>query len=317
MRFLKTLVFASLLISSSLKAQTEYKNREFSFTNENDVYLLLGIDRYYSNGLFLNYRFVNEGIKLDTIRPKRVFDIGIAQKFWTPQDLRIINPGAYYRPYAGMLYASFSVGEFIKKFSRFSYGVDIGIIGKGSGAQAFQEWYHKTLGFPEPRGWRYQIPNGLVFDLKLEYNRQYELVPKRVDLISSTSASLGSGFSHVIQRVDIRFGDLRPLNQSAFFNAIIGSGSSSLVTHKYFFIGYGVEGVLHNSTIEGHVFTNDAPQTNEIMPFVRHLRLGWAKSSENSTLKITYNWLSQEVRGGAGRHAYFALELQLRFASKS
>lgn len=317
MRFLKALVFASFLISSSLIAQTKYRNREISVINENDVYTFLDVDRYYSNGILINYRFVSERSVHDTILPKMVFDIGIAQKFWTPQNLKIFNPENYFRPYAGLLYASFNVAEFPKKFSRFSYGANIGVIGRASGAQAFQEWYHRVFGFPKPQGWKNQIGNGFILDIHLEYNRQYELVPKRLDLIISSSMSLGSGFSNLRQRFDLRFGHLRALSESAFFNAIIGSGSNRLVNHHYFFLGYGLEGVLHNTTIEGHIFSNEEANAREIMPWVRHLRIGWATSSQSSTFKITFNWMSQEVRGKAGRHAYVGLELQIRLLPKS
>ena len=313
MRFLRPIVFASLLISFGLQAQTEFRNREFSIVNENDVYLFLGIDRYYSNGMFFNYRFLPKNKKSSK---KVIYEVGLAQRFWTPQDLRIINPEAYYRPYAGLLNGNFQVAEFPETYKRISYGIELGVMGKASGAQAFQEWYHKQFGFPQPQGWKNQIPNGFVFNFSLEYNRQFVLVPSRFDLITTSAMQLGNAFVNARQRIDLRFGHLRSLSKSAFVNALIGEGSRSMETHNYFFLGYGLEGVVHNATIQGHAFNANAPHTEEIMPWVRHMRLGWATSSENSTLKVTYNWLSKEVRGRAGRHAYIGLELQLRFVPK-
>ncbi|RZK73710.1 MAG: lipid A deacylase LpxR family protein, partial [Pedobacter sp.] len=50
-------IFILLLLfsqTSDLLAQT-YKN-EFGFKSDNDSYLAQGSDRYYTNGLFINFR---------------------------------------------------------------------------------------------------------------------------------------------------------------------------------------------------------------------------------------------------------------------
>lgn len=316
MRILRLTLLFCLLISFSIQAQTEYRNREFSFTNENDVYLMLSIDRYYSNGLFLNYRFSPEQAPPSDLRVKKIYDLAIAQRFWTPQDVRLRRIQDYWRPYAGMLHFAYRQSNFYSQQNRLMFGADIGVIGKASGAEAFQEWYHRAFGFDNPRGWDTQIANVFVIDAKLEYNRQFWLKPQKVDLISSSSLSVGNAFTHAIQRLDLRVGKLRDLRQSAFVNALIGEGSETIQTHSYFVLGYGIEAVGHNTTIEGHVFKEESPYTEEIVPWVRHLRLGFAFSSTTSTLKFTYNWLSREVKEDAGRHAYIALELQLRMLPK-
>jgi len=289
-------------------------------TNENDVYIFQNIDRYYSNGVFLNYRFVPGTDLVDTLKHKRILEIGIAQKFWTPQNLTLDDPEDYDRPYAGMLNLSFRRAEFRRENSRLSYGLDFGIMGKASGAQAFQEWYHKVFGFPRPLGWEYQVPNTLILDLKFEYDHQFVLVPQKLDVISSTAASLGTGFTHAVQRFDIRTGKLRKLSESAFFNALIGSGSRNIAVHNYFFLGYGLQYVGHDTTIQGKISDNkeEYPHGEEIISWVRHLRVGFATNSENTTFKITYNWLSREVdQWAAGRHAYIGLELALRLQPRS
>lgn len=314
MRFLTALAIASFLISLNLTAQSEYRNKEISITNENDVYLLLNYDKYYSNGAFLRYRFSPETKE----EFKRVYALGIAHRFWTPQDVTIQSPRFYYRPYAGMLNLEFRSSNFFGANQRVAYGVDAGIIGKASGAQAFQEGYHKLFGFPDPKGWETQISSGFVADFKLEYNRQFQLKPQKFDLITSTSISVGNGFTNAVQRVDFRIGKLRSIRYSSFFDALIGEGSDKIEKHSYFFLGYGVEAVGHNVTIEGHVFGDESPITEEIVPWVRHLRLGFATNSQYSTFKVIYNWLSKEVQSTkAGRHSYITLQLDLRLPFKN
>jgi len=303
-------LFLSLIISCSLNAQGTYKNSEFSFTNENDVYLFRENDKYYSNGLITHFRWVPAKNKTDSI--KRILDIEFSQKYFTPQDLLLRNVANFDRPYAGLLYGGFSVSRFKEENKRSMLGLELGIVGPASGAQGFQEWYHETFGFPAPRGWGFQMPNELVLNFKSEFNRQLSLKPGRLDVISSTEFSLGTAFTHAIQRFDIRFGKLQVLKNSAFRNALIGSGSENIPKHNYLFFGYGLQYVAHNITINGSIWNDNALHTEAITPWVRHLRFGWASSSDKATFKITYNWSSPEVSGNEN-HAYIGLELQLRF----
>lgn len=297
----------------NLNAQVTYKNSEFSLTSENDVYLLGDNDKYYSNGIITHYRWVSKESQSDSI--KKIFDIELSQKFYTPQDLNLTKIKNYDRPYAGLLYGGFSISKFKGKNKRSMVGLEIGVVGRGSGAQGFQEWYHDAFGFPKPQGWKFQIPNEFVFNLRSEFNSQKVIKPGRFDLISSSEFSLGTAFSHGIQRLDLRLGNLQPLRNSSFKNAMIGAGSENTPRHNYFFLGYGLQYVLHNITISGSIWNNDAIHTETATPWVNHIRFGWVSNSDKATFKITYNGSSPEV-SGIKRQAYLALELLLRFPTK-
>lgn len=305
-----------LLISCftlALSAQVEFKNREFSLATENDVYLLIGNDRYYSNGIIAHYRWVPKYAYQDST--KVIFDIEAAQKTYTPQDLLLLDVNDFHRPYAGLLYAGISMSQFKAKTRRAMIGIEVGVSGEASGAEGFQEWYHDTFGFPAPQGWEYQIPGELIFNFKSEFNRQVVIAPGSFDMISSTEVSLGTAFTHGIQRFDFRVGKLQWLNQSSFKNALIGSGSERTPRHNYFTFGYGLQYVVHNLTIGGSIWNDEAPHTEVITPWVRHLRIGWVSNSDKATFKLTYNWSSPETRF-SGRHSYIGMELLLRFAPK-
>ena len=308
-----SLIVLISFLTASLVAQVEFKNREFSLATENDAYLLLGNDRYYSNGIIAHYRWVPRHNFADS--SKVIFDIEVAQKTYTPQDLLLFNIDDFHRPYAGLLYAGINMSRFKKKTSRAMFGIEAGISGQGSGAEGFQEWYHDTFGFPAPQGWEYQIPGEFIFNFKSEFNRQIIITPGSFDLISSTELSLGTAFTHGIQRFDFRVGKLQWLSNSSFKNALIGAGSESTPKHNYLILGYGLQYVAHNLTIDGSIWNDDAPHTEVSTPWVRHLRIGWVSNSDKATFKLTYNWSSPETRT-SGRHAYLAMELLLRFSPK-
>lgn len=315
-----TLVFLMLgfLFAGRLVAQFGSYDQELAIANENDVYVLKNTDRYYSNGILFHFRFEPDSSSFFGTRKKklvkRLVDFELTQKFFTPRDLTLRNVDDFDRPYAGWLYAGFTVADFPKSNTRLEYGLEIGAVGEASGAGAFQTWYHKNFGFPEPRGWSYQIPSELVLNLKAELNHQWSLIDGQLDLISSTRVMLGSAFTNGIQRLDLRIGRLYPLSESGFVNAIIGHREKDLLNHFYFFTGYGYQWTLHDITIQGSIWNNNSPHTESIFSGVRHFRMGWAASSSNSTFRMTYNWLSKEVKG-AKTHSYIGFELLLRFVS--
>lgn len=310
--------FLSLLFpfTSGLYGQTDYYHQELSITTENDVYLLQNTDRYYSNGALIHFRFIpNKSSFLGISHKeevKRIIEIELSQKFYTPKDLTLTDFVDYDRPYAGWLYTGLTISDFVKPNQLLSYGVELGVVGDVSGADGFQTWYHRNFGFPEPQGWDFQIRNELVFNLKANYSYQFPLLKNSIDLITSTSTMLGTGFINAMQQADIRFGKLQDLDESVFKNAIIGRRRNGFDRHAYLFVGYGAQWVGHNITIQGSLWKENSPHTEEIFSSVQRFRVGWAANSENTTFKMTYNWLSEEVKG-ARTHSYVGFELLIRF----
>ena len=286
-------------LSLSISAQTEYRNQELTIIHENDVYTLLDIDQYYSNGIIFNYRFIPRAgsffRKHGSDSVKRIIGFGFQHKFFTPIEIETPRVEEFDRPYAGTMMVEMEVSTFTKPDRMTRYGVELGIVGKASGGEALQTWYHNAVGFPNPRGWDLQIKNEPVINFKGEYNRQFKLTSKSMDLISYSRATVGTMLVNTNHGFDIRLGRLRPLNNSAFKNSLMGKTGRELVGNNYFFLGYGVEYVLRNTLIEGSMWNIDSPHTEEIVHWIRHWRVGWTVSSSTTTFKMVYYRLSKEV----------------------
>lgn len=313
-------LFFFFFVLQGLQAQKEEYRHEFSFTNDNDVYLMTYKDRYYSNGLLLHFRFLPKADsrfgKRRNPANKRIIDLELTQKFYTPINLSLTNPDDFDRPYAGWLYAGFTIADFPKPNQRIEYGLELGTTGKPSGAEVFQKRYHTiSRFFPTPRGWDFQIAAEVVMNLKINYMRQWVLADGILDMVTTSSAMVGSAFTNFVQRADLRVGRLQPLNESGFANALIGERTREFRNHFYFFTGYGYQWTLHDITIQGSLWNDNSPHTEKIFSNVRHLRIGWATSGRKTTFRMTYHWLSKEVIGGQN-HSYLSLELLLRFKSK-
>ncbi len=301
----------------TLSAQTPYRDQELTIRNDNDVYTFRDSDKYYSNGLITKYRWVTTPGKF--LSPKSLSDSSkiiieaeLTQKFYTSRFLALSNFEDFDRPYAGTLTMGYYINTYPSKIKRLRYGLDLTIVGPASGAGAFQTWYHNAVGFPEPKGWPYQIPNELTFNIVGDYQRQFTLVDKAIDLISTTSGSLGTGFTNMRQMLDLRLGRLQPLDRSTFSNSLIGEGSESIIDQVYIYAGIGVEYVIQNITIQGSIWNDSAPHTENIVPWIRHMRFGFVTSSGKSTFKLIYNWLGPEVKN-VKWHSYIGLELNVRF----
>lgn len=294
--------------------QNDYRKSEFSFTTENDVYLLNRDDEYYSNGFLFHYRFIPN--KLDSSSKKEIIDIEFSHKFYTPDDLLYDEISELDRPYAGLLYAGISKSKFKSPHSRFKYGLMLGTTGKASGAEALQKWYHNAVGFKAPRGWEYQIKTALVLNATAEYNKQFTLVPNSMDFISSSSASLGTGHTNFSQNLDFRMGILNVLNKSPFVNAVIGGDSQSIKRFGYVVFGYGVSYVFHDITVSGSLFNDKSPHTGRQMPWVSAFRAGWATGNEKSTFKIMFHWLSKDVQT-TRNDCYISFSFDFRLRNKN
>jgi len=88
--------------------QTSF-SKELSFTNENDAYLLQKNDAYYTNGLFLSYAQAKE-----KKGRKRIYQLEIGQKIFTPLIRKVETTLQIDRPYCGLLSLKLQETKFIR-----------------------------------------------------------------------------------------------------------------------------------------------------------------------------------------------------------
>lgn len=302
----------------SILGQEVYRDQELTIKNENDVYTFRDSDKYYSNGLIVNYRWISSPGKF--LIPERfdstaklIIETEFSQKFFTPKFLRNEDVQDFDRPYAGTLSGAVFINYFKTNRVKWRYGLDLTLIGPASGAGDFQIWYHRVFGFPTPRGWDFQVPNELTLNFVGEFQRQFFMIDGSLDLMATTSAMLGTGFTNAKQMLDFRIGRLSDLNRSTFSNGVIGKDSNDVIDQVFFFAGMGLEYVAHNITIQGSLWNNNALHTEQIVPWVRHMRFGLATNTPKASFKITYNWLGPEVKN-LSWHSYVGFELNIRFA---
>ena len=85
-----TIIFTLSFLS--VVAQTTNYKSEFGFRSENDSYLAGGQDRYYTNGLALNFRTALNELKFKNKNlRKMILELEVGQKIFNPQSGSISN----------------------------------------------------------------------------------------------------------------------------------------------------------------------------------------------------------------------------------
>lgn len=309
------LLLLLLLSSAAVHSQT-YKN-EFGFKSDNDSYLGQGSDRYYTNGLFLNFRHATDQQKLKDGLEKKTYEITLGQKMFNPYSGYAPDPTLQDRPFAGYLYAEGAMNWFYSDESILKTSVQVGTTGKNSLAEAGQKLLHKTLGFYELGGWDYQIKNEVTLNLSAQYTKLLTRVADNaVEFSFEGYANLGTTFTGAGAGLLFRTGSLNQLFNSAYTNAVVGNNpkTKALVKREIFFYAKPqLNVVAYDATIEGSLFNNNSPVTFSQKPIVFAQQLGVDYSSQRFTIDLGVIFKTKEIQSTARAHQWGSISMFYRF----
>lgn len=312
-----TLHFTVLGISAS--AQTINYKSEFGFRSENDSYLAGGQDRYYTNGLIINYRTAINGLKLKNENLNKVIlEIEAGQKIYNPQSGSISSINYVDRPFAGYLYAGGALNLLYKSENNLKMSLHVGTIGPASLAQKAQELMHNVVGFYEIYGWQWQVNNEFSINASAEYNYLINRIANnQLDFTANSYLNIGNTFSGTGLGLTIRTGAINPLFKSwSSQSRISRSNSPENIAEKEFFF-YAkpmLNYVLYDATIEGGFFNkNKGPIVFDAKPLVFSQQLGLNYSKNRITADFSVLFKTREVVSTAKSHKYGSIALFYRF----
>lgn len=310
--FLTAVIFC--FISSTGFSQM-FKN-EFGFKTENDAYLATLNDRYYTNGLFIYFRRAIDPANFSDQIEKKIFEVSVGQKMYTPYWGQVAKKEDQDRPFAGYLYAGGAYSIFYKKERVLKLSTEIGTVGPNSLAQDAQKFLHQTVGFYEPAGWDYQIKNEFAVNLAANYSQlMVRSNDHAVDLSGQGYANLGTTFSGLGTSILFRAGKLNQLFNSASHHAVIGTSKTAAINQSEFFF-YAkpqLNFVAFDATIQGSLFNDDSPVTFGVKPIVFEQQFGVNYSSKRFTADFNIIFKTKEVKSVAKAQNYGGLSLYYRF----
>lgn len=253
----------------------------FTVIEENDS-ILHGEDRYYTQGLQLNYLSPDiaaesqwskpfdllSGVGLfdDGNRRSRHYEILLGQTLFTPSDISDSNPDADDRPYAGWTYGGVGLVQDTDRRRLDHLELQIGVVGPSALGRQTQNDYHQFIGVDQAKGWDHQLHDepGLM----LSYERKWRFLQPlmddlEIDAIPEVGATLGNVMTYAETGAMFRFGRnleadygparIRPaLSGTSYFNArdledpfgfyLFLSGQGRAVARNIFLDGNSFEG---------------------------------------------------------------------------
>ncbi len=318
-KFICVTVFLLFFLSS--KAQRTNINgfsKQFSILTENDFYLFRGKDGYYTNGLVFNYGKVHHSRKAAFIKQVDQFEIG--QKLFTPFSRKIYTVSQIDRPITGYLYGKFSRFDFMEHNQLFQWGISIGAIGKASLGEDMQNSFHRLINVNSSYWgwiWNYQLKSEPGMNLQGLYAK--ELLNTKTSLFQLTpvtKTTLGTTFTNFSQGIIFQFGKLKPLSESAYWDAALDDERSQLMKGSEIFFYYfpDLKYQLYNATVQGGLFRKDkGPIISGVKPLVLTQQLGALYSFGRYTLRIGIVFETKEAKSQRFNHTYGSIRGSYRF----
>lgn len=271
-------------------------------------------DRYYTAGQDLYYRFLvrpDFSLLHSDDSSKTVMAIHYGNKIFNPRNLDTMDPFYMDRPYCGWSFFSAEVQHFRRKNSGNFLAIQMGVVGKESGMEKLQKWWHRTIHLYPLEGWDSQIVNEFV--VNLNYNHAHAFpISKRMEMVSVTSAWAGTGNNRLSEEVTLRLFRFNKLSESAFLASRI---SEKNIPAKEFFLftSFGADYVISNIFIQGSLFKdNPSPYTTGINPWLFTSKIGVQYAGGRISASGAVIHLSKETPF-VGDHFYASISFSYRF----
>ncbi len=313
--FLSFLLIVSLR-SIAFSQTANYKN-EFGFRSDNDAYLAMGQDRYYTNGLFISFRHAAKQESLSPRLDKKIWEAEIGQKMYNAQSGYVPNINYIDRPFAAYLYGGGSISWFLKNEQVIKGSLQAGVIGPSALGEEAQKFLHKLVGFYELNGWQYQISNEVEGNASADYTRLISRnLKNNFDLSLNAYANAGSTYSGGGVGATIRVGSINALFNSVSTNSRISNSSKDSIPQKEFFF-YAkpmINVVAYDATVSGGLYASEqSPITYGTKPFVFSQELGLMYAKNRWTVDFSIIFKTKEVKSFARAHQYGAITMFYKF----
>ena len=241
---------------------------------------------------------------------------GLAQQFFTPDDITIPTIQPDDRPYAGWLSTSLDIvnetviandsGNTNGNDMRYrnSVGLRVGIVGPSSLGEDLQKLWHKVCDCKDPQGWDLQLGDELGFTYSLGHDRQ--LIRNDIsdrwsyDVIGSAQAAIGNIYSGAELGGTVRLGYNLGAKWGSRTMADIGYDDSGFDSNSGFFLFAGLTGryVARDIFVDGNTWRDS--HSVDRTPFVSDQMFGMGIHWKQLELRLTMTRRTNQYRSQAG-----------------
>ncbi|MFK8059794.1 MAG: lipid A deacylase LpxR family protein [Polaribacter sp.] len=269
-------LFLCLFSCFIISAQEKF-SKEISLITDNDLYISLIKDRYYTSGIFLNYKYLAKNNKENIA--KRIIEWEIGHEMYTPHKPTVTNISQHDRPFAGYLYAGFGVNRIYKSNKILNTSLQVGVIGPNSYAKELQVFIHNFYEFREPQGWEHQIKNAFALNFQVEYKQfLFKNTSNHFDMTWLNEAKVGTVNTKFSTGFLSRIGflPLQNLINSVAFDTSLNNENTPYFreAESFFYIKPTFNYTLYDATLQGSFLNTTSDVTKELVPFVFNVELG-------------------------------------------
>ncbi|HMG82976.1 MAG TPA: lipid A deacylase LpxR family protein [Ferruginibacter sp.] len=294
---MKKFVVFYLLCTITNIAFAQSAKHELGLVTENDAYLSEYQDKYYTNGIFLFYRYLANNHQQNV--NKKIIEFTAGQQIYNPYHGDIYPENLQDRPFAGYLFAQASINKFYQDEAVLKISGQLGVLGPGSYGEQVQDAYHGWFHFYQPNGWELQIKNAMGVQAELFYSKKlYPSAPsEQIDISGFTDLKIGtihtSASVGFLSRISIT--DLLPIFNSNIYGASVGSDNTKN-TEAYFYIEPQVNYTLYDATIQGSMFDKSSPLVFGVVPFRLNVETGIRLRFKKVNISYSVIFNSKEVQ---------------------
>ncbi len=285
-----------IFVSTSIFSQQKF-SKEFSFITDNDLYVSGVKDQYYTNGIFMSYRYLSKNPgKLS----KKIYELQLGHEIYTPFKSTVLFISEHDRPFAAHLYGSLGIVRAYKNRSILKTNVLLGVLGEDALGKELQNFIHDIYNFRTPVGWRYQIRNTLSLNLDAEYIKSLGTnSTEHFDINFISKLRLGTIFNEgtVGFMGRIGFKQLQPIDNSIAFGTHLNNEDTSYTRgiESFLFYKTSLSLVLYDATIQGSLFNDDSPITFDPRSLRFDFQLGYQFTANKWHFGYVYHYHSNKL----------------------
>lgn len=301
------LVIFFLCFFNSSFAQNRVNRFALSIANDNDVYLMQRSDRYYTNGVLINFL-----MKLgnDTSR-SNLLEIDLEHRLYNGLKDLYNGHGYWDRPYAAVFSLKTGLNKFIDAKRILRLSVNLEQVGPRAQGEEIQSFIHDTFKMYEVIGWENQLPNRFGLDLGVKYEQEF-LKSRKFGLSGAINSVVGLNNIYFKAELPLRFGRINDFNKSAFSQGSLNNEGRN----DEFFVFYKpilTYQVKNSSIYKWNEVEGQLPD-NKMRPWLFTNQLGVILSKGRSSFMVSvYSMTTELKRMKYSSHQYARLQYSIMF----
>jgi len=247
---------------------------ELGFVSDNDLYVSLFLDGYYTNGLKIFFKTAT--LKNNT---KYIHRFSVGQNIYNAYKHNVPNLSEQDRPYAGYAFIAYSKTKTFKN-RLFGYEVSFGFTGKNTKAREAQNFIHKLYNIEETEGWKFQIKQQFEPRITLTYiHNIYHQENSIIQASSIHKINLGTIFSNATTGIAFKLKNENykntPISNSIFYGTALNTENKTWIKENFFGVKSYVIYQFLDKTVTGNIYYNNLNKTFDIKPWVWHTDFGY------------------------------------------